>query len=96
MLRRRTADYNAGEVKMARFLGGVVRYDAVAQDTGVGPLEDLLLKNVYFDTCVYHRPGRELLLKMIPADNIPSATKMVGAVCGNDLRSGYAYDDTKR
>jgi 4-oxalmesaconate hydratase len=72
------------------------RYRGLAQDMGKGPLEELLLKNVYFDTCVYHQPGMELLLKVIPADNILFATEMVGAVRGSDPRTGYAYDDTKR
>jgi 4-oxalmesaconate hydratase len=71
------------------------RYRGLAQDMGKPPLEELL-KNVYFDTCVYHQPGIELLLKVIPTDNILFATEMVGAVRGNDPRTGYAYDDTKR
>jgi 4-oxalmesaconate hydratase len=72
------------------------RYRGLAQDMGKGPLEELLLKNVYFDTCVYHKPGMELLCRVIPADNILFATEMVGAVRGKDPRTGYFYDDTKR
>jgi 4-oxalmesaconate hydratase len=60
------------------------------------PLEELLLKNVYFDTCVYHLPGIELLTKVIPIDNILFASEMVGAVKGIDPRTGHNYDDTKR
>jgi 4-oxalmesaconate hydratase len=60
------------------------------------PLEELLLKNVYFDTCVYHLPGIELLTKVIPVDNILFASEMVGAVKGIDPRTGHHYDDTKR
>jgi 4-oxalmesaconate hydratase len=63
---------------------------------GKGPLEELLLKNVYFDTCVYHRPGMELLCRVIPSDNIIFATEMVGAVRGKDPNTGFFYDDTKR
>jgi 4-oxalmesaconate hydratase len=51
---------------------------------------------VYFDTCVYHLPGIELLTKVIPADNILFASEMVGAVKGIDPRTGHHYDDTKR
>ena len=29
-----------------------------------------MLNNVFFDTCVYHQPGIDLLLKVIPIDNI--------------------------
>jgi len=31
------------------------------------PLEEIVLDNVFFDTCVYWQPGLELLLKSIPA-----------------------------
>ena len=51
---------------------------------------------MYFDTCVYHRPGMELLLKMIPEDNVLFASEIVGAVKGIDPETGYHYDDTKR
>ena len=58
------------------------RYQGLAQDMKRPPLKELLLKNVYFDTCVYHRPGIELLLKVIPADNILFAQEIFGAVKG--------------
>ena len=63
---------------------------------GDAPFSELLLKNVFFDTCVYHRPGIELLLKVVPADNILFASEMVGAVKGIDPTSGNYFDDTKR
>src|SRR6202158_650525 len=72
------------------------RYRGPAQDMKRPPLEELLLKNVYFDTCVYHLPGIELLTKVIPADNILFASEMVGAVKGIDPRTGHYYADTKR
>jgi 4-oxalmesaconate hydratase len=72
------------------------RYRGLAQDMGRPPLKELLLDNVFFDTCVYHRPGIELLLKVIPADNILFASEMVGAVRGIDPESGHHYDDTRR
>jgi 4-oxalmesaconate hydratase len=72
------------------------RYRGLAQDLKKPPLEELLLKNVYFDTCVYHRPGIELLFKVIPVDNILFASEMVGAVRGIDPTTGHYYDDTKR
>jgi 4-oxalmesaconate hydratase len=59
-------------------------------------LRDHLLKNVYFDTCVYHQPGIDLLLKVIPVDNILFASEMVGAVRGIDPETGQYFDDTKR
>ena len=72
------------------------RYRGLAQDMNRPPLEDLLLNNVYFDTCVYHKPGIRLLLEVIPADNILFAAEVVGAVRGIDPRTGQYYDDTKR
>jgi 4-oxalmesaconate hydratase len=72
------------------------RYRGLAQDMKKPPLGELLLKNVYFDTCVYHHPGVELLCKVIPADNILFASEMVGAVRGIDPETGQYYDDTKR
>ena len=72
------------------------RYRGIAQDMGRPPLEELLLNNVYFDTCVYHQPGIDLLLEVIPTRNILFASEMVGAVRGIDPRSGHYYDDTKR
>jgi 4-oxalmesaconate hydratase len=72
------------------------RFRGLAQDMKLPPLPELLLRNVYFDTCVYHRPGIELLLKVIPVDNILFASEMVGAVRGIDPETGHHYDDTRR
>jgi 4-oxalmesaconate hydratase len=55
-----------------------------------------VLKNVFFDTCVYHLPGIELMLRVIPLDNILFASEMLGAVKGVDPETGHNYDDTKR
>jgi 4-oxalmesaconate hydratase len=72
------------------------RYRGLAQDMKRPPLAELLLKNVFFDTCVYHLPGIELLTKVIPVENILFASEMVGAVRGIDPTTGFPYDDTKR
>jgi 4-oxalmesaconate hydratase len=72
------------------------RYQGLAQDMKRPPLKELLLNNVYFDTCVYHKPGIELLLKVIPADNILFAQEIFGAVRGVNPETGFNYDDTKR
>jgi 4-oxalmesaconate hydratase len=71
------------------------RYRGLAQDMGKGPLEDLLMHNVFFDTCVYHQAGIDLLFKVIPLDNILFASEMIGAVRGIDPETGHYYDDTK-
>jgi 4-oxalmesaconate hydratase len=72
------------------------RYRGLAQDMKRPPLPEYLLKNVFFDTCVYHLPGIELLTKVIPVDNILFASEMVGAVKGIDPQTNHHFDDTKR
>lgn len=54
------------------------------------------MRNVYFDTCVYHLPGIELLFKVIDVENILFASEMFGAVKGKDPETGHYFDDTKR
>lgn len=55
-----------------------------------------LLDNVFFDTCVYHQPGVDLLLAVVPHDNVLFASEMLGAVRGADPDTGIAWDDTKQ
>ena len=56
----------------------------------------MMRNNVFFDTCVYHQPGIDLLFKVAPIDNILFGSEMVGAVRGIDPTTGFYYDDTKR
>ena len=72
------------------------RYRGLAQDMKRPPLGEHVMKNVFFDTCVYHQPGIDLLLKVIPIENILFGSEMVGAVRGIDPTTGQFYDDTKR
>ncbi len=72
------------------------RYRGIAQDLKLPPLKEHLLGNVFFDTCVYHQPGIDLLLEVIPVENILFASEMVGAVRGVDPETGFFFDDTKR
>jgi 4-oxalmesaconate hydratase len=60
------------------------------------PLPEHVLKNVYFDTCVYHQAGIDLLVKVIDIRNILFGSEMVGAVRGIDPETGHYFDDTKR
>lgn len=71
------------------------RYRGLAQQLGRPPVEQLL-NNVFFDTCVYHQPGIDLLLSVIPEDNILFASETHGAVKGIDPMTGFHYDHTKR
>ena len=72
------------------------RYRGLAQDLKRPPLGDLIRDNVFFDTCVYHQPGIDLLVKVVPIDNILFGSEMVGAVRGIDPETGHYFDDTKR
>jgi len=72
------------------------RYRGLAQELKKPLLVDHLLNNVYFDTCVYHQPGIDLLAKVIPVDNILFASEMIGAVRGIDPETGFHFDDTRR
>jgi 4-oxalmesaconate hydratase len=72
------------------------RYRGLAQDMKRPPLAEHVMKNVFFDTCVYHQPGIDLLLKVIAVENILFGSEMVGAVRGIDPTTGQYYDDTKR
>ena len=70
------------------------RYRGVMQDQGRPPLAESLLGNVFFDTCVYHKRGLELLTDVVPARNVLFASEMIGAVRGIDPETGRNFDDT--
>ena len=72
------------------------RFRGLAQELKKPLLEEHLLNNVFFDTCVYHQPGIDLLTRVIPVDNILFASEMIGAVRGIDPQTGHYFDDTKR
>ena len=59
-------------------------------------IETHLMNNVFFDTCVYHQPGIDLLADVIDNKNILFGSEMVGAVRGIDPETGDYFDDTKR
>ena len=72
------------------------RFRGLAKDMQKPLLKDHLLNNIFFDTCVYHQPGIDLLARVIPVDNILFASEMIGAVRGIDPETGHYYDDTRR
>lgn len=72
------------------------RYRGLADMMGKPPLREHVMRNVYFDTCVYHQPGIDCLFKVIDIDNILFASEMFGAVKGIDPETGHNFDDTKR
>ena len=72
------------------------RYRGLADMLKQPPLDTHVMRNVFFDTCVYHQPGINLLLQVIDVGNILFGSEMVGAVRGIDPRTGHYFDDTKR
>ncbi|GGL10200.1 amidohydrolase family protein [Mangrovihabitans endophyticus] len=72
------------------------RFRGLADMLGRPPLSESVMGNVFFDTCVYHQPGIDLLFQVIDADNILFGSEMVGAVRGIDPQTGYHFDDTRR
>jgi len=69
------------------------RFKGMAQDQGWD--FDGLLEHIFYDTCVYHQPGIDLLVDVVPATNILFASEMVGAVRGVNPETGEYWDDTK-
>jgi 4-oxalmesaconate hydratase len=72
------------------------RYRGLADRLGRPPLDEHVMGNVFFDTCVYHHAGIDLLHRVIDVDNILFASEMLGAVRGIDPETGFHWDDTKR
>ena len=72
------------------------RYRGLADMLKMPDLGSHLMNNVFFDTCVYHQPGINLLADVIDNKNILFGSEMVGAVRGIDPTTGHYFDDTKR
>ncbi|MEX2124989.1 MAG: amidohydrolase family protein [Woeseia sp.] len=72
------------------------RYRGLADMLGQPPLAEHVMNNVFFDTCVYHQPGIDLLFEVIDIDNILFGSEMLGAVRGIDPETSQYFDDTKR
>jgi len=72
------------------------RFRGLADMLGKPPLTEHIMKNVYFDTCVYHQAGIDCLFKVVDIENILFASEMFGAVKGVDPETGHNFDDTKR
>jgi 4-oxalmesaconate hydratase len=72
------------------------RYRGLADMLKKPPLREHVMRNVFFDTCVYHQPGIDLLFEVIDIDNILFGSEMIGAVRGVDPETGHPFDDTRR
>jgi 4-oxalmesaconate hydratase len=72
------------------------RYRGLADMLEKPPLSQHVMQNVFFDTCVYHQPGIDLLFDVVELDNILFGSEMIGAVRGIDNETGNYFDDTRR
>jgi 4-oxalmesaconate hydratase len=72
------------------------RFRGLADMLGRPPLAESVMGNVFFDTCVYHQPGIDLLFTVIDTANILFGSEMIGAVRGIDPQTGHHFDDTRR
>ena len=72
------------------------RYRGLADMLKQPSLDSHLMYNVFFDTCVYHQQGIDLLVDVIDTKNILFGSEMIGAVRGIDPQTGFYFDDTKR
>lgn len=72
------------------------RFKGMAEGNAEWPMLDELMNNIFFDTCVYHQPGIDLLVDVVPTDNILFGSEMLGAVKGKNPDTDEFYDDTKR
>jgi 4-oxalmesaconate hydratase len=72
------------------------RYRGLADMLNRPPLSEHVMRNVYFDTCVYGQIGMETLIRTIETKNVLFASEMIGAVRGIDPETGHYFDDTKR
>jgi 4-oxalmesaconate hydratase len=71
------------------------RFHGLAARAGRPDRVGELLRNVYFDSCVYHLPGMRLLVDVVGAGNVLFASEMLGAVRGADPATGRSWDDTR-
>jgi 4-oxalmesaconate hydratase len=72
------------------------RFRGLADMLSRPPVEEAVMGNVSFDTCVYHQPGIDLLFTVIDPGRILFGSEMIGAVRGIDPQTGHYFDDTRR
>jgi 4-oxalmesaconate hydratase len=72
------------------------RYRGLAMMLEKPDLRDHLMRNLYFDTCVYHQAGIDTLFRVIGSQNLLFGSELLGAVKAVDPETGFNFDDTKR
>src|SRR3546814_14322209 len=72
------------------------RYRGIALDMKRQEPAALMSGNLFFDTCVYHQPGIDLLAEVVPVDHVLFASEMHGAVRVEASDTGHSFSDTPR
>ncbi|MCI0142658.1 amidohydrolase [Arthrobacter bambusae] len=72
------------------------RYRGLSMMLGKPPLTEHLMQNLYFDTCVYHQAGIDILFTVVEPKNILFGSELLGAVRAVDPETGHSFDDTRR
>ncbi|MEM6681453.1 MAG: amidohydrolase family protein [Pseudomonadota bacterium] len=72
------------------------RYRGLADMLSQPSLEVHVMKNIFFDTCVYDQVGIDCLFDAIDINNLLFGSEMIGAVRGVDPKTGRYFDDTKQ
>ncbi len=72
------------------------RYRGLSIALGKPPLSEHLMRNLYFDTCVYHQAGIDTLFRVVDPQNLLFGSELLGAVKAVDPETGHPFDDTKR
>ncbi|WP_457962254.1 amidohydrolase [Arthrobacter sp. D1-29] len=72
------------------------RYRGLSMMLGKPPLAEHVMQNLFFDTCVYHQAGIDMLFRVVEPKNILFGSELLGAVRAEDPETGHSFDDTKR
>ena len=72
------------------------RYRGLAIDRNRREPAEMMGDNLFFDTCVYHQPGIDLMTGVVPVRNVLFASETFGAVRSVDPETGVPFDHTRR
>ena len=73
------------------------RFRGLAERMQRPPLDEHLMRNVFFDTCVYHQPGIDLLTAVIsPSTTCCSPRRCWVRSAASTPRPARAWDDTRK
>jgi 4-oxalmesaconate hydratase len=72
------------------------RYRGLADALGRPALADMMGSNLFFDTCVYHQAGIDLLFDVVGPESLLFGSELLGAVKTVDPETDRYFDDTKR